>query len=147
MSPHCCFLYRHAVQLVRLPHYSDVTMGTMASQTISLTIVNSTVYPGGDQRKQQSSASLAFVRGIHRSPVNSPHKRPVTRKWFHLMTSSCSLAIVQVRYGLTIWCACWLTVVCPFVTTEGGVIYCIYDCSHGEDMGVVRYSWTNVNSI
>ena len=30
--------------------------------------------------KHQSSASPAFVRGIHRSPVNSPHKWPVTRK-------------------------------------------------------------------
>ena len=27
-----------------------------------------------------SSASLAFVRGIHRWPVDSPHKGPVTRK-------------------------------------------------------------------
>ena len=35
-----------------------------------------------DQRKHQSSASLAFVRGIHRWPVNSPHKWPVTRKMF-----------------------------------------------------------------
>ena len=35
-----------------------------------------------DQRKHQSSASLAFMRGIHRGPVNSPHKRPVTRKTF-----------------------------------------------------------------
>ena len=26
--------------------------------------------------------SLAFVRGIHRGPVNSQHKRPVTRKMF-----------------------------------------------------------------
>ena len=34
------------------------------------------------QRKHQSSASLAFVRGIHRRPVNSPHKWPVTRKMF-----------------------------------------------------------------
>ena len=33
-------------------------------------------------RKHQSSASLAFVRGIHRWPVNSPHKGPVTRKIF-----------------------------------------------------------------
>ena len=49
----------------------------------------STVYSGADQRKHQSSASLAFVRGIHRWPVNSPHKGPVTRKSFHLMTSSC----------------------------------------------------------
>ena len=27
-------------------------------------------------------ASPAFVRGIHRSPVNSPHKLPITRKMF-----------------------------------------------------------------
>ena len=33
-------------------------------------------------KKHQSSASLYFVRGIHRWPVNSPHKRPVTRKMF-----------------------------------------------------------------
>ena len=55
-------------------------MGAMASQITSLTIVYSTVYSGADQREHQSSASLAFVRGIHRSPVNSPHKWPVTRK-------------------------------------------------------------------
>ena len=35
-----------------------------------------------DQRKHQSSASLAFVRGIHRWPVNSPHKWPEKRKMF-----------------------------------------------------------------
>ena len=55
-------------------------MGTMASQITSLTIVYSAVYSGTDQRKHQSSASLAFVWGIHRWPVNSPHKGPVTRK-------------------------------------------------------------------
>ena len=48
----------------------------------SLNIVYSAVYSGADQRKHQSSASLAFVRGIHRWPVNSPHKWPVTRKMF-----------------------------------------------------------------
>ena len=57
-------------------------MSAMASQINSLTIVYSTVYSGADQRKHQSSASLAFVWGIHRLPVNSPHKRPVTRKMF-----------------------------------------------------------------
>ena len=62
-------------------HYGDVKMGPMASQIISLTIVP-TVYSDADQRKHQSSASLAFVRGIHRGPVNSPHKWPVTRKMF-----------------------------------------------------------------
>ena len=63
-------------------HQSDVIMGAMASQITSLTIVCSTVYSGADQRKHQSSLSLAFVRGIHRWPVNSPHKGPVTRKMF-----------------------------------------------------------------
>ena len=52
------------------------------SQITSLTIVCSTVYSGSDQRKDHSSASLAFVLGIHRWPVNSPHKGPVTRKMF-----------------------------------------------------------------
>ena len=71
-------------------HYShsDVIMGAMASQITNLTIVNFDVYSGTYQRKHQSSASLAFVRGIHRWPVNSPHKWPVTRKnvsilWHH----------------------------------------------------------------
>ena len=57
-------------------------MCAMASQITSLTIVYSSVYSGADQRKYQSYASLAFVREIHRSPVNSPHKGPVTRKMF-----------------------------------------------------------------
>ena len=63
-------------------HYGDVIMGTIASQITSLTIVYSTVYSGAYQRKHQSSAPLAFVRVIHRGPVNSPHKWPVTRKMF-----------------------------------------------------------------
>ena len=57
-------------------------MGVIASQITSLAVVYSAVYSGADQRKHQSSASLAFVRGIHRWPVNSPHKRPVTRNFF-----------------------------------------------------------------
>ena len=61
-------------------HYNDVIMGAMASQITSLTIVYSTVYSGANQRKHHSSASLAFVNGIHRWPVNSPHKVPATRK-------------------------------------------------------------------
>ena len=63
-------------------HYSDVIMGMMASQITSLTIVYTTVYSGADQRKHQSTASLAFVRGIHRWPVNSPHKWSVTWNMF-----------------------------------------------------------------
>ena len=63
-------------------HYNDAIMGAVASQITRLTIVCSTVYSDADQRKHQSSASLAFVRGIHRGPVNSLHKWPVTRKMF-----------------------------------------------------------------
>ena len=55
-------------------------MGTIPSQITSLAIVYTAFYSGADQRKHQSSASLPFVRGIHREPVNSPHKWPVTRK-------------------------------------------------------------------
>ena len=57
-------------------------MSAMASQITSLTIVYSTVNSDTDERKHQSSASLAFVRGIHRGPANYPHKGPVTRKMF-----------------------------------------------------------------
>ena len=57
-------------------------MSAMASQITSLTIVYSTVYSGVDQRRHQSSESLAFVPWIHRWPVNSPHKGPVTRQMF-----------------------------------------------------------------
>ena len=63
-------------------HYCDVIMGAMASKITGLTIVYLAVYPGADQRKHHSSASLAFVRGIHRWPGNSPHKWPVTRQMF-----------------------------------------------------------------
>ena len=54
----------------------------MASQITGISIIYSSVCSGSDQRKHQSSASLGFVRGIHRWPVNSPHKGPVTRKIF-----------------------------------------------------------------
>ena len=63
-------------------------MTTMASQITSLTVVYSIVYSGADQRKHQCSASLAFVRGIHRDrwiPRTNGQKRG---KCFHLMTSS-----------------------------------------------------------
>ena len=63
-------------------HYGDVIMSTLASQITGVSMVCSTVCSGADQRKHESSASLAFVGGIHRWPVNAPHKEPVTRKMF-----------------------------------------------------------------
>ena len=78
-------------------------MGTIASQITSLTIVYSTVYSGPDHRKHQSSASLAFEWGIHRGPVNSPPKWPVTRKMFpfddvimpHAACCSCHVSFIK----------------------------------------------------
>ena len=67
---------------VSIKHYGDVIMSLIGSQITSLTIVYSSVYSDADQWKHQSSAPLAFVWGIHRGPVNSPHKWPVTRKMF-----------------------------------------------------------------
>ena len=61
-------------------HYDDVIMSAIASRIARLPTVYLIVYSRADQRKHQSSASLAFVRGIHRRPVNSQHKGPVTRK-------------------------------------------------------------------
>ena len=66
--------YHTSSAAVTSTHYNDVIMSAMASQITSLTIVYSTVYWDADQRKHQSSASLAFVRGIHRWPVNSRTK-------------------------------------------------------------------------
>ena len=62
--------------------YSDVIMSAMASQINSVPIICSIVCWGADQRKYQSSTPLAFVRGIHLSPLNYPHKGPATRKMF-----------------------------------------------------------------
>ena len=63
-------------------------MTTIASQITSLTVVYSIVYSGADQRKHQSSASLAFVRGIHRDRWIPRTKGQLRGKCFHLMTSS-----------------------------------------------------------
>ena len=79
-------------------HYCDVIMTAIESQITSLTIVYSSVYSGSDERKHQSSASLAFVREIHRWPVNSPHKGSVTRKMFPFDD------VVMIIQPLTEWC-------------------------------------------
>ena len=64
--------------LLRQGHYSDIIMSMIASQITS----PMTVYSAADQRKHQNSVSLALVQRIHRWPVNSPHKGPVTWKMF-----------------------------------------------------------------
>ena len=92
---------RFIIRIVWPAHYNNVIMGLMASQITSLTIVYSTVYSGADQGKHKTSASLAFVWGIHRPPVNPPHKGPVTRKMFRFDD-----VIMLSRY-----CLYWLRVV------------------------------------
>ena len=80
-------------------------MGAIASQITSLAIVYSTVYSGADQRKHQSSASLAFAWGIHQWPVNSPHKWSVTRKMFPFDDVP-----TQQRYTLRVLLCCYWVV-------------------------------------
>ena len=77
---HKAFVWNNVPFIIE--HYDDVIMVVIASLITSLTIVYSTVYSYADQRKHQSSASLAFVWGIHQGPVNSPHRCPVTQKMF-----------------------------------------------------------------
>ena len=72
----------------QMTHYVDVIMTTMASQITSLTVVYSTAYSDADQRKHQSSASLAFVWGLHRDRWIPRTKGQLRGKCFHLMTSS-----------------------------------------------------------
>ena len=94
-SPHCCHFVRdihlwtpvtkcqrcgerfHGITLYQdyLRHYSNVRMSVMPSQITGVSMVYWAVYSGADKKKHQSFASLAFVRGIHRWPVNFPHKR------------------------------------------------------------------------
>ena len=77
-------MQRHSILITVTPtaHYNDVTMSAIASQITGVSIVYLTVCSDVDKINYQSSASLAFVGRIHRWPVNSPHKGPVTRKMF-----------------------------------------------------------------
>ena len=79
-------------------YYSDVIMSAMASQITGVSIVCWTVGSCTDQSKHQSSASLAFVRGIHRWPVSSPHKRTVRQKTFPFYD-----VIMHLRDGMSAW--------------------------------------------
>ena len=77
-------------------------MSTMVSLITGVSIVYSTFCSGVDQRKHQRSALLAFVRGIHRWPVNSPHKGPVTPK----MVPFDDVIMYHDNSLLTMWQSC-----------------------------------------
>ena len=80
--PKCSIVSKPLSKPMMVWHNNDVIMIAMASQITSVPVVHSIVGSSADQRKQQSPASLAFVRGSPRWLVNSPHKRPVTWKMF-----------------------------------------------------------------
>ena len=92
-------------------------MGAIASQITNLRIVFSNVYSDADQRKHQSSASQAFVRGIHRWPVNSPHKWPVTQKMFPFDDIKMGLSFVRVWGENYLYHNCTTLTVLWFCTT------------------------------
>ena len=94
-ASYCAIYILHCSQR----HYNDVIMSATASQITSPTFVYSTVYSGADEMKHQSSASLAFVRGIHRWLVNFPAQRASNAEkgfiWWRLMIEQCSRAVVR----------------------------------------------------
>ena len=126
-------------------------MGTIASQITSLTTVYSTVYSDADQRKHQISASLAFVWGLHRGLVNSPHKWPATRKMLPfddvIMAIANAVEILQYCTKLAInpvlfrlYCRHPPSPINPGLQSSGNPI-----ASHG--MSPDRASWQITSSV
>ena len=132
----------------------------MASQITSLTIVYSIVYSSADERKHQRSVSLAFVGGIHRWPVNSPHKGPVIRKMFpfddvimyntnygiflylpsHLLSASISLILPADD----VWMAAVMVAYCT-TDTKG---LCIINKATLVAAGYcMQYEWDNMRNM
>ena len=120
-------------------HYDDVIMGAIASLITSLTIVYSTVYSDADQRKHQSSASLAFVRGIHWGPVNSPHKWPVTQKMFpfdEVIMKKLSLKMLFAK--------CWHLSSCLRVLSNLGSLKNLSNTGSGHN-GLLPDGWPQID--
>ena len=114
----------------QLWHYIDVIMTTVASQITSLTSVYSIVYSGADQRKHQSSATLAFVRGIHRDRWIPRKKGQLSRKCFHFMTSSWDWT--HTRHPISGW-SMWyevqfaITALCPICRAISNIHSYLYN--------------------
>ena len=100
-------------------------MGAIASQITSLTIVYSTVYSDADQRKHQSSASLAFVWGIHRDRWIPRTKGQLRGKCFHLMTSSCFKG-TRAQKVPTILVTGWVRIMCLYGVPVY-IVWCHYN--------------------
>ena len=106
-------------------------MGAMASHITNVMTVYSTGYSGADLRKHKSSASLAFERGIHRLPVNSPHKGPVESVficWRYHALRNPSIQLYYLEHFSALW--------------TKKFFFCLQSCS---GLVVVRYiihPWT-----
>ena len=105
-------------------HYSDVITSTMVSQITSASIIYSTICSGADRRKHQSFASLAFVRGIHWWPVNSPHKGPVMWKMFPFDDIIMNISVFRMRSG----CRNTFLVGFPTQRASDKEIWCSFCC-------------------
>ena len=81
-------------------HHTDVIMSALAFQIIGASIACSTVCSGADQRKHHSSASLGFVRRIHRWSMNHPHKGLATRK----MLPFDEVIVAAIRFAFACRC-------------------------------------------
>ena len=107
MNKHVGDLCISHIRLIQAFHYNDVIMGAIASQITSLTIVYSIVYSDADQRKHQSSASLVFVRGIHRDRwiprTNGQLHRKYSIWWRHhaVRRGEYELTIVQITFHVS----------------------------------------------
>ena len=105
----CYFLFNwngieQPPKIVIYTHYSVVIIRAMASQITGVAIVCSAVRSGADQRKHQSSASLAFVRGIHRSSQRASSAENVSIWWRHHINN-----LLRYKYKIYIcltWTAC-----------------------------------------
>ena len=130
-----------------MKHYSDVIMSAMASQITGISIVYSTVCSGADQRKHQSSASLS--NGIHRWPVNSPHKGPVTRQMFP------SDDFIMITFFISFLCWSWdpwglMTFILDLLIQSWYLFINHYLCAiHYDDviMGTIASQITSLTSV
>ena len=114
-------------------------MSAIASQITGVSSVCSNVCSGADQRKHQSSASLAFVKGIHRWPVDSPRKEPVMQTMFPFDDGIMAMPWCGHVTAITSLNRCWpssMTSLCPNGCPKVNEIYKIWGemscCLHGS---------------
>ena len=117
-------------------------MGAMASQITDVSFVFSIVCSNADQRKHQSSASLALVRGIHRWQVNSPHKGTVTRKMFPFDGVIMNTHLMNQHVAeIFVWKVAWAIIYFPSTLETG------WPCAVLAQTALVIVKWTLNHSI